>query len=134
MLESNAPKELILHVVRAVGRADLAKGFENNTKSELPALMERIDSLKELMADMGKGQRLRFTYKPGAGAQVDVESAVKGTIEGDDSARARLYLAGSSPAERRPEDRAARRPMRMSLSRRKTASRNQRRDPCVPIV
>ena len=43
MLESNAPKELILHFVRDVGRADLAKGFENNAKSELPALKERID-------------------------------------------------------------------------------------------
>ncbi len=92
MLESNAPKELILHFVRDVGRADLAKGFENNAKSELPALKERIDSLKELMADMGKGQRLRFAYKPGAGAQVDVESAVKATIKGDDFARALVSI------------------------------------------
>ena len=44
MLESNAPKELIRHFVRDVGRADLAKrwdeGFENNAKSELLALKE----------------------------------------------------------------------------------------------
>ena len=46
MLESNAPKELILHFVRDVGRADLAKGFENNAKSELPALKERIGTIK----------------------------------------------------------------------------------------
>ena len=46
MLESNAPKELILHFVRDVGRADLAKGFEDNAKSELPALKERIGTIK----------------------------------------------------------------------------------------
>jgi hypothetical protein len=92
ILKSNAPKELILHFVRDVGRADLAKGwdegFENNAKSELPALKERIEAFKGLMADMGKGQRLRFAYKPGGGTQVDVSGAVKGTIKGDDFARA----------------------------------------------
>ena len=40
------------------------------------------------MTNIRKGQRLRFAYKPGAGTQVDVNGAVKGTIKGDDFARA----------------------------------------------
>ncbi len=49
--------------MRDVGRAGLAKGwdegFEDNAKSELPALKERIKAFKGLIAGMGKGQRLR---------------------------------------------------------------------------
>ena len=55
MLESNAPKELIRHFVRDVGRADLAKGFENNAKSELPALKERIDLAQGVDGRHGQG-------------------------------------------------------------------------------
>jgi hypothetical protein len=103
ILKSNTPKELILHFVRDVGGADLGKGwdegFENNAKSELPALKERIAAFKGMMADMRKGQRLRFVYKPGAGTQVDVNGAVKGTIKGDDFARAlfSIWLGARPP-------------------------------------
>jgi hypothetical protein len=102
ILKSNAPKELVLHFVRDVGRADLSKGwdegFENNAKSQLPALKERIEAFKGLMPDMKTGQRLRFVSKPGAGTQVDVNGTVKGTIAGDDFARALFSIwLGSSP-------------------------------------
>ena len=92
ILKSNAPKELVLHFVRDVSRADLSKGwdegFENNAKSELPALKERIEAFKALMTDMKTGQRLRFSYKPGTGTSVEVSGTAKGTIAGDDFARA----------------------------------------------
>jgi len=92
ILKASGPKELILHFVRDVGRTDLTKawdeGFENNASSQLPALKERIEAFKGLMADVSKGQRLRFVSKPGAGTSVDVNGAVKGTVAGDDFARA----------------------------------------------
>jgi hypothetical protein len=103
ILKSNAPKELILHFVRDVGRADLSKGwdegFENNAKSQLPALKERIEAFKGLMADMSKGQRLRFVYKPGGGTKVDVNGTVKGTVAGDDFAHAlfSIWLGARPP-------------------------------------
>ena len=102
ILESNTPKELILHFVRDVDSDDLSKGwdegFENNAQSQLPVLEERIESFKGLMTDMKSGQRLRFVYKPGAGTQVDVDGTVKGTIEGDDFARALFSIwLGSRP-------------------------------------
>jgi hypothetical protein len=102
ILESNAPKEIILHFVRDVERGDLSKGwdegFEKNAKGELPALEERIEAFKGLMADMKTGQQLSFVHKPGEGVQVDVDGTVKGTIEGDDFARALFSIwLGSSP-------------------------------------
>jgi hypothetical protein len=102
ILKSDAPKELILHFVRDVGSGDLNKGwqegFENNAQSQLPALKERIEAFKGLMADMKSGQRLRLVHKPGAGVQVDVNKAVKGTIKGDDFARALFSIwLGENP-------------------------------------
>ena len=51
------------------------------------------------MADMKSGQRLAFIHKPGAGVQVDVNGTVKGTIKGDDFAKALLaiWLGGAPP-------------------------------------
>lgn len=103
ILKANAPKELILHFVRDVGGADLSRGwdegFENNAKSELPALKARIDSFKGMMTDMKTGQRMRFVHKPGAGVVVDVSGAAKGTIAGDDFARAlfSIWLGAHPP-------------------------------------
>jgi hypothetical protein len=103
ILKANAPKEIVLHFVRDVGRADLNKGweegFENNAKSELPALKARIESFKGMMADVKTGQRLRFVHKPGAGVNVEVAGAAKGTIAGDDFARAlfAIWLGANPP-------------------------------------
>ena len=92
ILESNTPKELILHFVRDVDGAELSdgwdEGFENNVEDQLPALKQRIDAFKGLMVDVKPGQRLGLVHKPGTGVRVDVDGTVKGTIEGDDFARA----------------------------------------------
>jgi len=96
ILESNGAKELVLQFVRDVGSDDLNKawdeGFENNAKSQLPALQERIETFKGWMADVKAGQQLRFVFTPGAGIRVEVDGTVKGTIEGDDFARALLSI------------------------------------------
>jgi hypothetical protein len=102
ILASNTPKQLVLHFVRDVDSADLKEaweeGFANNAKAQLPALKERIEKLKGWMVDMKSGQKLTFTHKPGAGIEVDVNGAVKGTIEGDDFAKAFLAIwLGAKP-------------------------------------
>jgi hypothetical protein len=91
---SNTPKRLVLHFVRDVGAADLNKawdeGFEANAKAQLPALKQRVETLKRWMAT--------FTHKPGGGTQVNVGGAAKGTIEGDDFARSFLSIwLGTKP-------------------------------------
>lgn len=44
------------------------------------------------MNDMKTGERLSFTHNPGHGVQVDVGGAAKGTVEGDDFAKALLSI------------------------------------------
>jgi len=102
VLGANSPNELILHFVRDVGAGDLTKawdeGFAKNAKAELPALKERIATLNGWMGDVKSGQRLVFTFKPGAGIQIAVNGAVKGTIQGDDFAKALLSIwLGAEP-------------------------------------
>jgi hypothetical protein len=102
LLGANTPSELILQFVRNVGADDLRKGwsegFEKNAKDQLPALKERIAELNGWMADVKTGQRLTFIRKPGVGLQVDVNGAVKGTIQGDDFAKAFLSIwLGADP-------------------------------------
>ncbi|MGE5669621.1 MAG: chalcone isomerase family protein [Betaproteobacteria bacterium] len=102
LLGSNATTELILQFVRNVGAEDLRKGwsegFEKNAKDQLPALKERIAELNGWMTDVKSGERLTFIGKPGAGVQVEVKGVVKGTIRGDDFARAFLSIwLGANP-------------------------------------
>jgi Chalcone isomerase-like len=105
LLKSNGPTEIVLQFVRDVDRSDLVKGwqegFENNAKSQLPALKDRIEAFKALMTDMKTGEQLRFVHKPGAGTQVSVKGAAKGTIAGDDFAQALLaiWLGPNPPNE-----------------------------------
>jgi len=102
LLGSNMPSELVLQFVRNVGADDLRKGwtegFEKNSKGELPALKDRIAMLNGWMADVKTGEKLTFTNKPGAGVTVNVNGAVKGTIKGDDFAKAFLAIwLGADP-------------------------------------
>lgn len=96
ILAAAAPSELVLHFVRDVGADDVRKGWEDgfakNSKAQLPALKDRIATLNGWMTDMKSGQRLTFVHKPGAGIRVDVNGAGKGTIAGDDFARAFLSI------------------------------------------
>lgn len=78
------------------------EGFADNAKDQIPALRARIDTLKAAMGDMRQGQRLTFTHRPGASIQVDVNGALKATIEGDDFAKALLPLKGHSRCQGRP--------------------------------
>ena len=102
ILGATTPKQLTLHLLRDGGAADFNKGwdegFEQNAKAQLPALKERIETLKGWMADMKTGQQMTFTYKPDAGMEVKVNGTVKGAIQGDDFAKAFLsILLGAHP-------------------------------------
>jgi hypothetical protein len=96
LIDPGSPAELILHFVRNVGVGDLRdawkEGFEKVAKDQLPALGARIATLNSWMSSMETGQRLTFTRLPGAGIQVDVNGVVKGTIPGDDFARALMTI------------------------------------------
>lgn len=96
ILASATPSELVLHFLRDVGADDMTKawdeGFEQNAKAQLPALKPRLETLEGWMTDMKAGQRMTFTFMHGVGVKVDVNGAVKGTIKGDDFAKAFLSV------------------------------------------
>ena len=102
ILGSNAPMEVALQFVRSVGADDLRKGwsegFEKNAKDQLPALKDRIAMINGWMADAKSGERLTFIHRPGAGVEVNVNGTVKGTVKGDDFAKAFLSIwLGADP-------------------------------------
>jgi hypothetical protein len=88
ILESNTPKELILHFVRNVSASDLDKAWEEGFEKQRGAFKDSLTMIESWMTDMKTGQRLTFIHKPGAGVQVDVNGTTKGTIKGDDFAKA----------------------------------------------
>jgi hypothetical protein len=102
LISAGTPVELTLHFVRNVSVDELTnawtEGFSRNSASQVPALKDRIAKLNGWMTDIRTGQRLTFIRRPGAGIQVDVNGAVKGTIEGDDFAKAFLAIwLGATP-------------------------------------
>jgi hypothetical protein len=56
------------------------------------ALQQRIEAFKGLMVDVKSGQRLRMTFEPGTGVLVAMDDTAKGTIAGNDFARALLSI------------------------------------------
>jgi len=99
ILASNTPKELILQFVRNVSASDLNKAWDEGFDKQLSAFKDHLATLKSWMTDMKTGDRLIFVHKPGAGVQVDVNGAVKGTIKGDDFAKTffAIWLGANPP-------------------------------------
>jgi hypothetical protein len=102
ILGSISNAQLVLQFVRDVDASDIAKGwdegFARNSKAQLPALKDRIATVNGWMTDIKSGQRMTFTFKPGAGVEVNVNGVAKGTVKGDDFARAFLAIwLGAEP-------------------------------------
>ncbi len=101
ILQSTQAKRLVLKFVRAVDRSDITnawnEGFERNASGQLPALQDRINKLNSWMTAMAVGDSMQFTYLQGKGLEVVVKGAAKGTIPGDDFARAFLSIWLSKP-------------------------------------
>jgi hypothetical protein len=102
LLAANTAKLLVLHFVRDVGAGDLREaweeGFQHNAKDGVADFKARIEKLQSWMADMSKGQTLAFLHQPGAGIEVAVNGKPRGTLAGDDFARAFLSIwLGANP-------------------------------------
>lgn len=91
ILGSTQSKRLVLKFVRDVGRDDIIDawkgGFNKNSAANLAALQDRINTINSWMSEMKVGESMQFTYQGGK-LEVSVKGAVKGTIDGDDVARA----------------------------------------------
>jgi hypothetical protein len=100
LLAANNRKQLILQFLRNVSAAELNKAWEEGFDKRLAAFKDHLETLKGWMMDMKTGQRLTFDYKPTAGVQVDVNGTAKGTIAGDDFAKALFSIwLGAKPSD-----------------------------------
>ncbi len=102
IIRSDQAKRLAMHFVRAVGRKDLVKAwdesFKENAGASLAALKDRVATLDSYMADVPNGATLSFTYLPGAGVTVEMQGTVKGIIPGTDFAETLFSIwLGSFP-------------------------------------
>ena len=86
-------KQIVLVFVRAVGREDLLKAwdesFKENAGADFAALEGRITTFHGWMPSrVAKGDTFTFTYLPETGVLVTVKEETRGTIPGADFARA----------------------------------------------
>jgi len=99
LLGSSSPKQLVLQFLRNVSAAELNKAWDEGFDKRLAPFRDYLETLKGWMADMKTGQRLTFLHRPGMGLEVDVNGAAKGTIKGDDFAKAffSIWLGANTP-------------------------------------
>jgi len=99
LLGSSSPKQLTLQFLRNVSAAELNKAWEEGFDKRLAPFKDYLETLKSWMADMKTGQRLTFVHRPGTGLEVDVNGTAKGTINGDDFAKAffSIWLGANTP-------------------------------------
>jgi hypothetical protein len=102
ILNADQPWQLVLRFVRDVDVSDMRdafdEGFEKSAGDKLPALKERIETLKATLADFKEGHFLSFTNDPAKGVTVDVNGGGSKEIQGEDFAHALLAIwIGSEP-------------------------------------
>ncbi len=109
ILNSKDPAEIelrfVFHATAGQLRSAWREGFEKSAPGQLPQLQSRITQLEDWMSGVGSGQRMTFLRIPGVGIQYSLDGTVRGTISGDDFAKAFLAIwLGASPPN--PELRA----------------------------
>jgi hypothetical protein len=105
ILQSEQAKRLVMTFVRAVGRKDLVKAWDESFRETagegFATLKDRVATLDSYMADVPKGAVLSFTYRPASGVTVEMQGTVKGTLPGADFARTLfgVWLGPHPPGE-----------------------------------
>ena len=102
ILTSRQPVEIelrfVFHATTGQLRDAWQEGFEKSAPGEIAQLQSRIGQLNGWMASVGSGDRMTFVRVPGVGIEYSLDGTLKGTIPGDDFAKAFLAIwLGSSP-------------------------------------
>jgi hypothetical protein len=97
IVDAAGPTQLVMQFLRGLSAGQLRDAWaqdlnKEGTAEQLAPLQTRLAQLQSWMEDVKSGQRLTFTRVPGEGLTVALDSRVKGTIPGDDFARAFLLI------------------------------------------
>ena len=80
----------------------LSDGFvNNNTPADVTKFKARLDRFSALFIGIKAGQPVEIDFAPGAGTTVAIAGKARGTIEGDDFAKAalRIWLGPKPPSD-----------------------------------
>ena len=103
IIQSDAPKRIVMHFVRDVSRDDITKayrkGFEKNAEGKYESIKAQVEKWNGFMSDMKKGDRMVVTYMPGNGTTVDIRGQVQGTVPSLDFAKVlfRIFVGPNPP-------------------------------------
>ncbi|HZR82349.1 MAG TPA: chalcone isomerase family protein [Candidatus Binatia bacterium] len=93
VLDSRAPKQVVLAFLRDIDRGRLSSGWADALrKSGGKAMEPSIAQFTSLIEDVNKGDTMSFTWRPGVGVEVATRGQVRGSVAGDDFARALFGL------------------------------------------
>jgi hypothetical protein len=96
-------KQLVMHFVRSVGKADIVKswqeGVEKNAKSQAGAVKERFERVYAVMNDVAEGDEMVLTEIPGKGVTFALKGKDLVTIPGEDFAKVlwSIWLGAEPP-------------------------------------
>ena len=97
VINSHQRKRVTMKFLRDIDRGQLASGWADELRKEAsPPPEERIAQFTALIPDVSKGDTMSFTWRPGVGIEVAWNGAARGSIPGDDFARA-LFLLWFGP-------------------------------------
>jgi len=87
VIASSQPKRVTMKFLRNIDRENLASGWADSLR-KVGSKSTEISRFAALVPDVKKGDTMSFTWRPGAGLDVAVNDEVRGSISGDDLARA----------------------------------------------
>ena len=105
LISLDAPKRLVMHFVRDVGKDKIAEGwregFKNNSPANVQVLQQRLDDFAALWSDMANGDEAVMTYIPGTGLKLEIRGKEVGLIQGKQFADAVLacWVGPTPPTE-----------------------------------
>ena len=89
VIDSPRPKRVTMKFLRDIGRQRLASGWAESLRKVGGNSMEQaISQFASLIPDVKKGDTMSLTSRPGSGLEVAIDDKVRGSIPGDDFARA----------------------------------------------
>lgn len=90
-------KRVTMQFLRNIDRSRLASGWADELRNvSAKSLEPSITQFASMIGDVSKGDTMSFTSRPGAGVEVALNGAVRGTVMGDDFSRA-LFTAWFGP-------------------------------------
>ena len=96
-------KQLVMHFVRSVGKADIVKswqeGVDKNAKSQVAAVKERFERVYSVMSDVAEGDQMVLTEVPGKGVTFALKGKDLVTVPGEDFSRVlwSIWLGNEPP-------------------------------------